>query len=268
MDVSSIVCADGEIVHAGDSVYRSVTMIEVIPRLITDHLNDGDVYYFSVKHDNGYDFGRSVRYINYTNPSTLKSFTIPYIEGTFLYMYKVDETGLYAGNYIPQNGVTVSGDQCTIQYVVGGKAMFDSSTSAFTEVPETGIRYSETHPYKQGSMERITIDGYDNIPFYYDSIDMSSTEQMAYWDELGLSRMVNRASITGMEIATVWTSGTAITAKLITRDYGSLLNDARIDVADVEIDRGNAAAFDGYFRLSECNTLEDIENYGNNRFQI
>lgn len=268
MDVSSIVCADGEIVHAGSLVYRSVTMLEVIPRLVTDALNDGDVYYFSAKHDNGYDFGRTVRVIDYSNLGALKSFTIPFSEGSFRYMYQVGGTNVYAGNYIPQDGISVSGDQCTIQYVVGGKAVYDSSTSAFTEVPETGIRYIETHPYKRGCMERITIDGYDDIPFYYDVIDLSSTAQPAYIEELGLSRTANRAYITGMEVATVWTSGTAITAKLITRDYGSMFNNARIDVDDFEVDRGNASAFDGYFRLSECNTFEDIENYGNNRFQI
>ena len=32
--------------------------------------------------------------------------------------------------------------------------------------------------------------------------------------------------------------------------------------------RGNAAAWENHFKLSECNTLEDLENYGNNFFNL
>jgi len=265
---ASILCADGEIVHADSQVYRSVTLLAVIPRLITDTLSEGDIYYFSVKHDNGYDFGKTVREVTYSNPTSLKPFSIPFKAGSFHSMYKVNDEGLYTGNYIPEDGITIDSGTCTLNYVVGGKAMYDEATSAFTEVPNTGIRYTETHPYTRISMDRITVDGYDHIPFYYEKIDLSSTAEPAYSDELRMTRMANRARISGMEIATIWTSGTAITAKLVTKDYSAIFNDSRLDVDDVEVDRGNAAAFDGYFRLSECNTLEDIENYGNNRFQI
>ena len=32
--------------------------------------------------------------------------------------------------------------------------------------------------------------------------------------------------------------------------------------------RGSAAAYESHFKLSECNTMEDLENYGNNFFNL
>jgi hypothetical protein len=35
---------------------------------------------------------------------------------------------------------------------------------------------------------------------------------------------------------------------------------------DFSLDRGSAAAWERHFKLMECNTMEDLENYGNNYF--
>ena len=37
---------------------------------------------------------------------------------------------------------------------------------------------------------------------------------------------------------------------------------------DIELNRGASAAFENYFKLSECNTMQDLENYQNNWFNL
>lgn len=37
---------------------------------------------------------------------------------------------------------------------------------------------------------------------------------------------------------------------------------------NVIIDRGDATALEKHYKLTECNTLEDLENYGNNIFNL
>ena len=46
-----------------------------------------------------------------------------------------------------------------------------------------------------------------------------------------------------------------------------LMEAPKVDI-DVSIDRGSGAAWEKHFKLMECNTLEDLENYGNNYFNI
>jgi hypothetical protein len=41
----------------------------------------------------------------------------------------------------------------------------------------------------------------------------------------------------------------------------------KIDV-DISFNRGNASAWDKHFKLSECNTMQDLKNYGNNTFNL
>lgn len=46
-----------------------------------------------------------------------------------------------------------------------------------------------------------------------------------------------------------------------------LMEAPKVDI-DISIDRGSGAAWEKHFKLMECNTLEDLENYGNNYFNI
>ena len=41
----------------------------------------------------------------------------------------------------------------------------------------------------------------------------------------------------------------------------------KIDV-NVTVDRGGVSAFEKHYKLSECNTMQDLVNYGNNFFNI
>ena len=46
-----------------------------------------------------------------------------------------------------------------------------------------------------------------------------------------------------------------------------LLPGSKISV-DITVERGASAAFESFYKLSECNTMEDVENYGNDYFNL
>ena len=50
-------------------------------------------------------------------------------------------------------------------------------------------------------------------------------------------------------------------------NYTDLVFDLYGTLVDIHTEE-NAAAWEKHFKLSECNTLEDLENYGNNFFNI
>ena len=66
----------------------------------------------------------------------------------------------------------------------------------------------------------------------------------------------------------VWNYGEASSSPVIKKEYLNHISEEPIIDVDVEFDRGNATAFENHFKLSECNTFEDIENYGNNYFNL
>ena len=70
-----------------------------------------------------------------------------------------------------------------------------------------------------------------------------------------------------MRIGDVWkTDGSVLNTQMIQQDYlvGTAF-DYNTDI-NVEINRGNAAAFESHFRLSECNTFQDLEDMKNGTF--
>ena len=99
-------------------------------------------------------------------------------------------------------------------------------------------------------------------------IDTESSKQTIYNEELGLYRKVNRAKIIGMEVGSDFIEGNAIDAMVFTKESSEYLPSGTKDIVDVVLDRGNAAAFERHFKLSECNTFEDLKNYGNNFYNL
>ena len=81
-------------------------------------------------------------------------------------------------------------------------------------------------------------------------------------------RTTNRAEIVGMEVGTLFNSESMMMAPLITKDGSNSFSDDPKKVLDVTFNRGAAAAFESHFKLSECNTFEDLANYGNNHFNL
>ena len=134
-----------------------------------------------------------------------------------------------------------------------------------------GVVYNETYKYDTGQTMTINLDGLENIEIYYDKIDYEFTQQTIYNKHYGLSREGNLAEISAYTVADVWghyDSENTINAPVFKEEYLLGISSAFESEVDVTIDRGNAAAFEKHFKLGECNTYEDLENYGNNYFNL
>ena len=149
------------------------------------------------------------------------------------------------------------------------------STPGFINIiySANGITYKETYKYNPSVSAETTLDGFENITIYYNEIDYDFTKQTIYNKHYGVEREGNLADIISYNIADVWgkdgsMSEYTVNAPIFKEEY--LLGISSTFKADVNvtINRGNAAAFERHFKLSECNTMEDLENNGNNIFNL
>ena len=251
---SSIICGDGENLKAGAHKYRNVLIASCLPDLVGS-CNPGDVYYIMARYDNGPIHPINVR----GDGATIVSMKIP---------YKVDE---------PQN--IVSYEDGTIIYdkiisttkIEGANKMIikyaKGITSGDTE-EQSGIHYEETLYYSENNLAKVPIDGLYMADLYYDVLGDDSEKTSVYSEEFRKYRLVRKAKITGMEVGTQWTEESAVNAMLFTKDgYEGLQEEPKYDI-NLLYNRGNAAAWENHFKLSECNTMEDLVNYGNNFFNL
>ena len=169
----------------------------------------------------------------------------------------------------------------TIPFTVGvvdgngiSNISYDSDFVTF-EYSYNDIQYKETYKYNTGQTMEIVLDGYENITIYYNEIDYDFTKQTIYNKHYDLYREGNLADIVQYREGHVWrddksngyvASAETINAPIFKEEY--LLGISSTFKADVNvtINRGNAAAFERHFKLSECNTMEDLEVMGNGQF--
>jgi len=130
----------------------------------------------------------------------------------------------------------------------------------------SGIIYRESYPVKIVT-SAFTINGVSRNITYYE-IDFNNKKVTIYNRDYELSRDGLESKIISLPVGGVWNEHEAIDGKVYKKEYlNHISEEPKIDV-DVEFDRGAAAAFENHFKLSECNTMEDLENYGNNYFNL
>ena len=210
------------------NIYRTVSIDAIVQAMLSGASTDGS-YYFYVKYKNDKE-------------TPMK---IPFTVGV------VDGNGI--------SNISYDSDFVTFEYYYND------------------IQYKETYKYNTGQTMEIVLDGYENITIYYNEIDYDFTKQTIYNKHYGLYREGNLADIVQYREGHVWcddksngyvASAETINAPIFKEEY--LLGISSTFKADVNvtINRGNAAAFERHFKLSECNTMEDLENYGNNIFNL
>ena len=132
-----------------------------------------------------------------------------------------------------------------------------------------GIHYKEVLSYNNSQPNGIIsntflIDGYYVGDIFLHDVNMSTNSIDYEKTEYGLTREVKVAQIVGMEVGNVqWDDYLLITKE----GTENLMNQPKYDI-NLVFNRGAGAAWEGHFKLSECNTMEDLENYGNNYFNI
>lgn len=208
------------------NIYRTVSIDAIVQAMLSGASTDGS-YYFYVKHKNDKE----------------TPMTIPFTVGV------VDGNGI--------SNISYDSDFVTFEYFYNY------------------IKYKETYKYNTGQTMEIVLDGYENITIYYNEIDYDFTEQTIYNKHYGLYREGNLADIVQYREGHVWrddksngyvASAETINAPIFKEEY--LLGISSTFKADVNvtINRGNAAAFERHFKLSECNSMEDLEVMGNGQF--
>ena len=208
------------------NIYRTVSIDAIVQAMLSGASTDGS-YYFYVKYKNDKE-------------TPMK---IPFTVGV------VDGSGI--------SNISYDSDFVTFEYSYND------------------IKYKETYKYNTGQTMEIVLDGYENITIYYNEIDYDFTEQTIYNKHYGLYREGNLADIVQYREGHVWcddksngyvASAETINAPIFKEEY--LLGISSTFKADVNvaINRGNAAAFERHFKLSECNTMEDLEVMGDGQF--
>jgi len=172
--------------------------------------------------------------------------------------------GTYVGDYITE--IKDEGSAITFTYVMGGR--FIERGKNITPIVKTGVVYTEKYPYKKGISATTVLDGY-NATIYYNKIDYDANKQTIYNGDLNLYRQAIISNIIGYNVYDFLSdSGETINAPCFSQEYLFGMPFPITSEVDVEVDRGSSTAFEKHFKIAECNSFEDLENYGNNFFNI
>lgn len=244
-------CVDGEMVGTGEAKYRNVTIVSCIDSLVGKR-NVGDKYYVLARFDNGKIGGETIC------DGTIKPLKIPYILDKELNIVSYEDGTEVYDKVI---SITPKEDQgvVEIEYVKGVTRGLEDST---------GVHYKDTINYTSNNFDIVPIDGVYPAELYYEALDFEKSKETVFSNEYILNRKALRSEIIGMEVGTQWTGEGAVSALLFTKDGAEGLQEEPKYNINMLYNRGNAAAWENHFKLSECNTMEDLENYGNNFFNL
>jgi hypothetical protein len=254
-EAKDLICADGEFVEPNDNTkYRNVTIVSCIDNMISLK-TCGDTYYIMSRFDNG-----NINPKNVMGKGEIHALEVPYKVDYPLNVVAYDDGTLAMDIVTEIDESNIENGYVTVRYAKGVTVGADKNTS--------GIHYEETLMCKKNISEVVSIDGVYLAELYYDKFLIDEAKVLVDSTEYRLSRTASLAHITGMEVGTQWTNNGAVEALLITKEgLEGLYNEPKYKV-DMLYNRGNAAAWESHFKLSECNTMEDLENYGNNFFNL
>lgn len=146
-----------------------------------------------------------------------------------------------------------------IEYIIG-------ATLNGTKYDErTGIHYQE----KLKLHSRGIVINVDDISYEveYEYLDYDTNLETVYNEEYKTYIDIRKAEIIGMPIGSIYNTMVKQSLMFTKEGSDSLISTPKIDI-DLTFNRGNAAGWEKHFKLSECNTMQDLENYGNNFFNL
>lgn len=198
---------------------------------------------------------------------------IPYTVGEVHNFYKDENDNCY-GDYVTDIRKTDS--QIIITYNIGGKCNPDGSyapNSGYGILLEDTYSYSANHSYNCSFEDYpTTINGeyidFDSNTKDVENYDLGTTEADENGDDVFVPkiRKCNQARLIGMRVMDALDG---LTPKVMFKQPEADGVDFSIkSEVDIELNRGASAAFENYFKLGECNTMSDLENYQNNWFNL
>lgn len=250
----SLVCADGETIISGEEKYRNATILSCVDTIVGE-CNVGDIFYIYARYDNG-RINNSGLPIDILTGGTIVPLSLPYLENVKLNTYTNNDEIIY--DIVKK--IKSSDNFLTIEYVIGATDGVD--------IEETGLHYEDVLPYKKNNVDIVPIDGVFMAELYYDTILKEDAMVDVYSKEYRMGRKVLQSTLKKMEVGSIWREDIAVSTMLFTKDSTEGLREDPKYSINLLFNRGNAAAWEPHFKLSECNTLEDLENYGNNFFNL
>lgn len=242
---------------AKNKLYRTITTaaagIRIAQTQEEESGEEGDYdyhYFFFVKYDN----------------SEKTPMKIPYEEGNIVnaYCYDLGENK-YRGDILLEVNEPEDDGKITFRYVLGG--YFNSNGDGTgTYIEGTGDEYYEEHTYIKTYRMEVPLDGVDNVPVWVHYIDFEADAEEFYSPRFNLTRTGNTATLTAYTSGEIWNSGYSYDAYLTKEEYLTCFSSPpKVDV-NVTIDRGGVSAFERHYKLSECNTMQDLEQHSNGAF--
>jgi hypothetical protein len=239
--------------------YRTVTTCATGKRIAeTEEEENGSAltgfYYFLVKYDNSED----------------KPLKFPYKVGNATNAYLVNSaTNLYRGDFIVD--LTANSNTFKVKYVIGGYFNGDENGNYVSWAhQESGDVYYEEYDLDRTHVDYVALDGVDNVPVWSEYIDFVGAAKEFYSTRYGLTRTGNMANIIRFTSGEIWQSKSSTLspydAYLAKEDYLTGFSLPPKTDVNVTIDRGGVSAFEKHYKLSECNTMQDLVNYGNHYF--
>jgi hypothetical protein len=188
----------------------------------------------------------------------------------------------FVGDFILSADTETESGKIVFCYVFGGhyNCMRFSNGSEYyyvfdSYIEGTGLVYREKYLYYPAMSGNTVLDGKD-VTVYYDYIDFEKSKVNVHSDVYNMDRECNLSSVdipaNAIWIPTESDCGTEYLVDktpLIKPEFLLGFNsEVIIDANTIELSRGNASAFESHYKLMECNSLEDLQNYGNNYFNI
>lgn len=263
-------CHDDESSVKSNSYYFTATVVEEgmpILRTLKPNLVDGDWIHILAKYK-AYETDTIYGYRSYL--------MIPYKKGEVHNFYKVDDENCF-GDYIIGRDENDNG-QLVITYNIGGKCKSNGEAiiSTIENEQNRGVILQDIYKYEKNHLYSFCFEGYDGIEIYGEYIDIDNPVEKATDNDLTAignngeyipkERKYNSAQILGMR--TMDALNGLKPKVMFKQDIADGLNFPVKSEVDIEINRGAASAFENYFKLAECNTFQDLENYQNNWFNL
>lgn len=215
-------------------------------------------------------------FVKYNNsPET--PMKIPYETMNATNVYLVDSAQkIYRGDFIPEGGITADGRTFKVKYVVGGYFKGDDKGNYQRWVnQDLGDIYYEEYDLDREHVDYVALDGVDNVPVYSEYIDFQGAAKEFYSPIYNLYRTGNTATILRLTSGDIWSED--FNKTLVWSSYDAYLAKEeyltgfslppKVNV-NVTVDRGGVSAFEKHYKLAECNTMQDLVNYGNNFFNL
>lgn len=238
------ICGNGEIIKDGDLKYRTIPFLSCLD-------------YFNIEEDGTFYF-----YVTYEN-SENNPIKIPFVNNECINIDTYYD-GKKSGDSII--GIEKNNDEnsITLTYIIG--ADLTNIKNEYKTVNNTGIIYKEKLNYLTKYIHTF-VDGFE-CDIYYEYIDYDTNLKTIYNNVYDSFCNIRIARITDMTTFDIWRDNLAVNLPLITKESTeSTYSNPKINV-DIAFNRGNAAGWEKHFKLSECNTMKDLENYGNNFFNL